>query len=404
MKKKVLFVDDEPKVLQGLRRMLHGMRSEWEMGFAESGQEALEAMQNTPYDVLVTDMRMPGMDGSQLLSEVMKRYPNVIRIVLSGQSDQETVMRSVGPAHQYLSKPCDAETLRRTIVRACSLRELLASDPLKRLTSRLTTLPSLPSLYSRLMEELRSQDASLSNVGRIISSDAGMTAKILQLVNSAFFGIARQVTSAQQAVTLLGLETIKALVLSIHIFSQFDRSALPVHLAEGLWRHSVTVGLFARAIVRLERRDQNLSDNSFTAGLLHDIGKLVLAANLADQYRAVLSSVENEGLALTEAEREQFGATHAQVGAYLLGLWGLPDPIVEALAYHHCPSNCQSEELTPLTVVHAANFFENQLAGWHTCGEQQLDEDYFERLKLSDRLNAWKQACLAVAKKGTDDE
>src|ERR1017187_6368046 len=113
--KNLLFVDDEVRVLQGLQRQLYGMRNEWNMNFKEGGAKALDFMASAPVDVIVTDMMMPGMDGAQLLTEVMKRHPDTIRIVLSGHADREAILRLVGPAHQYLSKPCDAEELRNAI-------------------------------------------------------------------------------------------------------------------------------------------------------------------------------------------------------------------------------------------------------------------------------------------------
>jgi DNA-binding NtrC family response regulator len=155
VKRRILFVDDEPNVLSGLRRMLRSMREEWDFEFAGSGREALEVMQRTAVEVIVTDMRMPGMDGSQLLDEVLQRHPQVVRIVLSGQSDTETVLRSVRPTHQFLSKPCDAETLKATVARACALRDLMAEPSLKDLVSRISTLPSMPSLYLEVVKELR---------------------------------------------------------------------------------------------------------------------------------------------------------------------------------------------------------------------------------------------------------
>ena len=222
MKKRILFVDDEPKILEGLQRTLRSMRQEWEMQFAGSGQEALECLSKEPFDVVVSDMRMPGMDGAQLLKEVMRLYPQIARIILSGHSDQEIVLKSVRIAHQYLAKPCEAETLKSVVTRTCALRELLADDAVRRMVSNMDSIPSLPSLYAEIMEEIQSPNASIQRVGKIISKDMGMTTKILQLVNSAFFGLRRHVSSPSQAVSLLGLDTIRALVLSVHIFTHFD--------------------------------------------------------------------------------------------------------------------------------------------------------------------------------------
>ena len=234
MKKRIIFVDDEPNLLKGLSRMLRPLREEWEMLFVGSGSDALAALEKDAFDVVVSDMRMPGMDGAQLLAEVAQRYPQIVRIVLSGHMDKEMIYRSVGRAHQYLAKPCDAARLKSTVARACTIRDSLADKFLKELVAGMKSLPSLPSLYIELVEYLQSPEASIQTVGKIIARDVGMTAKILQLVNSAFFGLSRKVGSPSQAVSLLGLDTIRALVLSVQAFSQFDETNLPGFHTESL--------------------------------------------------------------------------------------------------------------------------------------------------------------------------
>ena len=225
--KTLLFVDDEPRVLQGLQRQLHPMRSEWSMHFMDGAARALEFMASHPVDIVVSDMIMPGMDGAQLLTEVAKRHPQTVRIILSGHAEREAVLRLVGPAHQYLSKPCDADELRKAIVRAFALRDLLGNEHLKQLTTRIKNLPTLPSLQKQLTEELRKESPSLENIGQLISRDVGMTAKILQLVNSAFFGLAQPIGSPTEATAYLGLNTIRALVLSMGIFYNTSKTFVP---------------------------------------------------------------------------------------------------------------------------------------------------------------------------------
>ena len=273
-KKRVLFVDDEPKVLDGLRRMLHPMRHEWDMAFAGSGQEALDILAREPFDTIVTDIRMPGMDGAELLKEVTKRYPRIIRIALSGQTDRETMFRVSSIVHQYLSKPCNAETLKSALVSAWTVRDQLATDGLKELISQIDTLPSLSSLYNEIMEKVQSNKSSTKEVGQIISRDIGMTAKILKLVNSAFFGFPRRISNPVRAVVLLGLDTIKNLILSIHVFSQFDQIKLEALSLDALWDHSMAVGAFAKRIAMVESTDQKSADEAFLSsdGLRHRSG------------------------------------------------------------------------------------------------------------------------------------
>jgi len=401
VKLRILFVDDEPKVLQGLQRMLRPMQHEWEMAFSESGKEALEILEKEPFDVVVSDMRMPGMDGAQLLNEVKKRYPQTMRLVLSGHSDREMILKSVGATHQYLIKPSDPESLKAVLKRAFALRELLNDEVLKRLISRLKSLPSIPSLYMEVMQELQSPDSSMQKVGKIISQDMGMAAKILQLVNSAFFGLPRQISSPEQAVGLLGLDTIRALVLSIHVFSQFDEAKLPGFHLTALWDHCVAVGSCANRIAKSEKTEKKSIDDALTAGLLHDCGKLVLATNLPDLYQEVLYMVDKQETNLLEAEKETFGTTHAEVGAYLLGLWGLPDPIVEAVAFHHHPTMCIGQTFSSLTAVHLANALDHELRSTaEPATRSQIDLDYLNSLGVVDRLPAWRKACKAQPSDG----
>ncbi len=205
---KILFVDDEPNVLSGLQRMLRSMSHEWEMKFAGSGREALDILSNESFNVVVSDMRMSGMNGVELLTEVMKRYPQTVRIVLSGYLDREMILKSVRPVHQFISKPCDAEKLKSAIARTMALRGLLAGGTLKKVVSQMDSLPSLPSVYTEIIDELERPESSIQRVGSIVSRDNGMTTKVIQLVNPAFFGVPRHIANPAQAVVLLGLETI----------------------------------------------------------------------------------------------------------------------------------------------------------------------------------------------------
>jgi putative nucleotidyltransferase with HDIG domain len=385
--RKVLFVDDEPKVLDGLRRMLRPLRDEWDMAFAGGGPEALELLGRDAFDVVVTDMRMPGMDGAELLAQVRGRHPRAVRIVLTGQSSREAVLQAVNVAHRQLSKPCDPEVLKAAVRRACALRDLLSSGPLLTLLSRLESVPSMPAMYAEVVRELESPESSLQKVGEIIARDVGMSAKILQMVHSAFFGLRFHVASPAQAVVYLGAETTKTLVLAANIFSRFNPERLKPFSIEGLWVHSQVVSRLAGLVARAEGCARKDVEYATMAGLLHDTGKLVLAGYLPDQYRQVLALAREQGLAECAAEREVFGATHAEIGAYLFGLWGLPDPIVEAVAWHHRPADCPADGFGPLAAVHVAN------ALAHGGEAERLDGDFLARLGAAGRLAAW-QALL----------
>src|SRR6266496_1348956 len=248
MSKHVLFVDDEPNVLLGLQRSFHCMRHEWEMAFVNSGAAALEALAKHAFDVVVTDMRMPGIDGAALLEQMVIHYPNVARIVLSGHADAQTLLRAATRAHQYLSKPCDIRLLRAKISQALTMQELLSQPRLKELVSSLKSLPTLPSRHLELVTELESVDPTAERVTEIVSCDLGMTAKVLQLANSPFFGPQRRVATAREGIQALGVETIKALVISERMFSEFEYFGANRYDVVALGRHSISVSRCARIV------------------------------------------------------------------------------------------------------------------------------------------------------------
>lgn len=393
MKRQILFVDDEQKVLDGLQRMLRSMRHEWEMSFVASGYEALEVLDRKPFDVVVSDMRMPGMDGAQLLTLVRERHPRVVRIILSGYSDQEMVMKSVRVAHQYLSKPCDSDSVKFTVMRAFALRNLLANEALLRVVSQIETLPSVPSVYQEVVKELHAPDASIDRIAEIMSKDISMTAKILQLANSAFFGLRQHVNSLNRALALLGLDTLVALVMSVQIFSKHEHTSVPGFSIPNLMDHSMKTGAVAKAIAKEEKQDQALVNDAFMGGLLHDVGKLILATGLTENFNDINKMVQETHCSLRQAEHQILGTTHAEVGAYLMGLWGLPDPIVEAIAFHHSPGKCVGKIFSPLTAVHVGDVLTNGgLDGGAGEAEDPLDLDYLAELHYSDRLPSWKAA------------
>lgn len=265
--KRVLFVDDEPKLLDGLRRMLRTMRHEWDMDFAASGPEALDRLAASPFDAVVTDMRMPGMDGSQLLKEVMACHPATVRIILSGQCDRDTVLQAVSAAHQFLTKPCDSETLKSTVARACRLRDQLPNAWYKELVSRITCVPSIPAAYAELVAELDAPETSIEAVQKIIAHDVGMAAKVIQLTNTGFFGTPQRCSNPVRAVGLFDLETIRSLVSSRAVFSPFDTRELPERLLLRLAEHSVAVARAARDIAAAETTDRTVMDDAYLGGL-----------------------------------------------------------------------------------------------------------------------------------------
>lgn len=397
MRKRILFVDDEPKVLSGLERSLRTMRKEWDMHFVPGGQEALQAMARAPFDVVISDMRMPGIDGAQLLEMIRKQFSQTVRMVLSGQSDRDAVFRSTKPTHQYFSKPCDVEELKKKLTRTLALRDVLDNPKLTQLVSQVETVPSLPFLCQALRTLLNSPNASIATVADVVAQDPGMTAKLLQLVNSAFLGMASHQSNPRSAASVIGIDNLRAL-MALGLFSE-----LPAPVVGKLgksWAHSRTTALFAHAIAESEGLSEHAAQDFFTAGLLHDIGQIILVSRCSDEYEEVMRGAEAEGIPLAASEYQVFGSTHAQVGAYLLGLWGLPDSIVEAVAWHHEPSQAHPKGFTPLIAVHVAEFYERQFhASVPRLSDQTIDAPLLAALGLQDRLAAWEQICREIDRK-----
>jgi len=391
---KILFVDDEPHLLQSLKRMLHSARHEWDCQFASGAQEALDMMARQPVDLIVSDMRMPGMDGATLLTRVRKEHPKTIRFILSGQAEDNSFLRAMGSMHQFLSKPCSYETLKDAVNRAFSLRYRLNDPNWEKLLLEIKTIPSLPEVYYQLMEVVQSSDSSLEDIAAIISQDAGMAAKILQVANSAFFGFSHQIYSIEQAVSILGMDMIHALVLSHEIFSRLSDSKGGL-VIKHLWEHNLIVTGVALALAEYEKKGKEFVNYTFTSGLLHDIGQCLLAGALPEKFRKMKDIEEASRISQWEVETRVFGADHQQIGAYLLNLWGLPDPIVEAVAFHHNPSASLQTWISPLTMIHVANVLDRERGERDTgIRAPALDENYLKRVGVFDRFPAWRKVGL----------
>ncbi len=392
--KRILFVDDEPKVLEALRRMLRSLRREWEMVFERGGPEAVRRLDAEPFDVVVTDMRMPGMDGSQLLHEVIRRRPEAVRIILSGQCDRRTVMKTVGPAHQFLTKPCDSELLKSTIARACAARDRLPDDRIKQVVARVQSLPAQTSSLAALSAALDSPTAGREALGEVVAADVAMAAKVLQLVNSGFFGSPRRISDPRHAAELLGVETLRALVESTDAFPAYSASRWQQFPLEQLNLHAREVARAAAAIARAETGEGRIAADASLAGLLHVVGVLILAGEIQGQN-------PRERLCHARDEVEgRFLCTRGDVAAYLLELWGLPEEVVTAVAYHSGPGQSGERAFSALTAVHVASSIMACEVVEPLGIPVPLDREYLDAIGCGDRLGAWREACLAAVFEG----
>ena len=380
---RVLFVDDEPQILNGLRWMLSGSKERWQVLFAGSGSLALQMMEVSPVDVIVSDIRMPEMTGPQLLREVRRLYPATARVVLSGFADEAMIRDTIGVAHQFLSKPCDAGAIEQVVRALAAARVRFPVAELRRMAGDGTCIACAGTDRARLLEEVADPAATVRTIGAIVRGDLGMAARTLHLVNSAFFGISRCVGCPEHAVQLLGVERLRALATSATAFPGVRAGDDPGFREPAVALHAERVAALARAIVEAEGGSKAMVEQARLAAQLHDVGRLMLAAEFPARYRAVVdrsSAADRE-----EVERGEFGASHAEVGAYLVSLWGLDGEIAGAIANHHRPATCAAG-FSVLTALHAADALVGEASGdRHTA----LDREYLAAIGLGDRVAGW---------------
>ncbi|HTE55991.1 MAG TPA: response regulator [Kofleriaceae bacterium] len=395
--KRILFVDDEPAVLDGLRNLLRKQRRTWKMTFTLGGKAALEALEKETFDVVVSDMRMPGMDGAELLGRVKELYPAVARVVLSGHADQEMVTRALPVSQQYLSKPCDGEVLRGVIERVCALQALVAGTAVREIVGRLDKLPSIPETYWRLTRAIENPAARTDEISRIVQRDPAMSAKVLQLVNSAYFGLNRPLSSIDQAISYLGIDLLKGLALTLNVFAAHDAGTRSGLSLEELQRRSILTARIAKQMVS----DPKDGEAAFSAGLLHEIGAIILGLAATERCAEVIGVAAGSGRPTHEVEQELLGVTHAQIGGYLLGVWGLPLPIVEAVAYHHVLPPIPRDKRDTAAVIHVASALATCIIAeqsGHPVAEQ-LDQVGLEAAGVMGNLPRWRELAAREADK-----
>jgi HD-like signal output (HDOD) protein len=390
--RRVLFVDDEPQALQGLRALTRRHRSRWHSEFALGGEQAMALLASQAFDVIVTDMCMPKLDGAALLQHVHRAHPQIVRIVLSGYAEAESTLRAMPVAHQFLSKPCDARELEQVIERACRLQALLGDDALRRAVGQIRTLPSLPQVYGKLMALLSRPETGIAEVARLLERDIAISARVLQIVNSAFFGLPQRVSSVRAGLAYLGINVIKSLVLLSELFVEKPGQRLPPPLSLArLQHHAFLTGTIARRLMPNPKR----RDDAYMAGMLHDIGKLILAGERPDYFARVASEAQSSGEPEHVVEQRLSGVTHADVGGYLLGIWGLPYGVVEAVANHHAPERVPSTELDLVACTHVANLLADERECRSACAGP-LPCDYLAARGIDVETDRWRALAREV--------
>jgi putative nucleotidyltransferase with HDIG domain len=382
---RVLFVDDEPSI-RGIYQMLDSfLGDEYKVETAEGGDQALQLMAGSTYDVVISDLTMPKMTGVEFLSEVANRSPASARVVVSGYVDEMSIAKCCMVGHRYFIKPFDPIALTNLIQSLSQTKKLTLSKKVQELIGKIGALPCPSETFLQLTNALNSNFSSINDISGIVSQDPSLTAKILQVVNSAQFGGTRKIGSVAEAVQIIGLELVRALMLGFQVFKFYElKEAAGISLSN-LWKHCLRTAITARRLCELEGLPMKMSGDAFTIGLLHDIGKLILAANAPEEFRLAWDKAGKDNIPLFEAEMSTFGATHAQIGAYLLRLWGLPESIVTPVQMHHSLTRADYNMQTPALMVHFAQCItrpENSVPQWHY--------DFIRELGLATKLDEWR--------------
>ena len=394
---KILLVDDEEHVLRGLSRMIECEIDQWELETALSGAEALDLLDSEPFNVVVSGMRMPGMNGAEFLTLVEERHPNVFRVVLSGQADRETVLSAVQPMHQYLSKPCDIHVLINIIKRAEIFQNTISSAAVLDAIGKANCLPSLPNIVREISDEFSGDDWTAHSVASIIEKDPLLSARILQIANSAIFAIPNPILDVEKGVSIVGAEMIQSLAMS-QAFAKKDAESSALLSSSGLFDHSFEVAFLARQFSHEFHPTDEDAGSVFSGALLHDVGKLILLDAFPKRYPQLLRVSESEKRELWKLELEELGATHQGVGAYLLELWGVPNALVEIVASHHSFDVC-SRRTVACQLVYGANWLCNGGDEAFLKREVAAAKNAELAAMFEEELLAWKNSTLQTSAK-----
>ena len=394
---RILFIHDHPDMMQELKTLSGRMPKDWEIDFISDDREKIANLANDTYTTVVSGINSPSDKTVTLLKKVKEIFPGCVRFVYSRQLPREIVLSSVGDVHQYLTAPCSPDNFLKQVNNSISLRTLLLNGELQTRIASIEALPSPPDTYNQLITALRSDDVSIQKVADLISKDISITAKLLQMINSACFGLPQRVESTLYAVNLLGLETVRTLVLAAGVFNQFKDPHIPGFSIERIYSNSLAVGSSARLIAHAFGLDKRLTEDALTAGILHDIGKLIMLSQFQGELKTAVQLASDRNVPLYQAEKEVLGVSDAEIGAYLLSLWGLPDTVLEAVALHYLPQKAKSPMINVLTSVHLAfaiNY--DQKNNIKNEGPTAVDLEYLNRLNLAEQLPSLRDFCTAA--------
>ena len=388
----ILFVDDEKLILNGLKRPLHSMRHAWDMTFVESGREGLEILAKKKIDLIISDMCMPEMDGAAFLRAARESYPQTIRTILSGHSGEALTLETLKPAHKFLHKPCPSEKIIDWVNKILFFRQILPNTELQSFLNGIGVLPSQPLFFPMILEAIA--QGSPQKVGESIAFDVNMAANIMKATLNAFFVQPTRLPTLEEAAKTLSLDLLFELVSSKNIFASYNSSISLDFPVDTFWRHCLRTAKYAKTIASMESSDPLFINQCYLGGLFHDLGKFLLHSHYGQNYIDLLKETSNQNKEVFHLEMANLNCCHGMAGAYLLGIWGLPMEIVEAVAFHSRPSRMKKYTVSPLCIVHVANAFDHIF--FQTSNDdpiRKLDMPFLQQTITKEKLQAWRYAC-----------
>lgn len=398
-KKNILFVDDNENILSGIQRQLRPYREQWQLFFAHNGPQALELLAKQPIDLIVSDMQMPDVRGDQLLKQVSELYPATVRMILSGYADDETLKAGLEVAHQYVSKPCSAEMLREVIAQVFKIQACVTNPKIISGIGDINQLPSLPKIYNELNAIITKENTTSRDIAEIFARDMVLSAKLLQLVNSPYFGLNRKISSLTEAINLIGVKKLNSLVLSAHVKSAFPVSNPQMQqYMEYIWQDAARVSDLSKLIALSEQQLEDRPDQAYLGGLLHNLGLLIFLSRDGDKLNALIEQTKNTQIPVSDLETSIFGFNRCEAAAYVLSLWKIPPRVIEAILLQKIPNDSDYDGVNALTAVHTASCLlkPSVMEGCDRLFEIDLDTRYLERINKLERLTHWQSLAEKV--------
>ncbi len=355
MTTRILIIDEDPQALQNYRDALAPKATQWTIDYAATVDQGLQAAQDGKPDIVIAALSTSDGHGADILARFEEIAPDAQRFITASETDKPKLESTFGSSFQFLPSPCPAPRLITEIQRCVAIDTWLGNDRIKQLVAKMGEFPSLPPIYLKVVNALNSRHADTETISQAIAGDLAISAKVLQTVNSSFYGFDEKIANIAEAINILGTECVKNLVLAIQVFNNIGRSADQKAITDELWHHSMSVAVAARRIVSYESKDEKAAEEAYTAGLMHDIGKLILLNTVPEQYAEARALANEKAIPQTDAEDQIIGCNHAETGAYVLARWGMPANLTEAVALHHDPVNSFGKSFSTLAAVHIAN-------------------------------------------------